>query len=129
MWGCLAKVLVPDLKRIKIGPKTVDCIFIGYAQNSTAYRFCVYESHIPEIHKNSIIKSRNASFFEHVFPYKTREDASSSKRAIETPGEEEDDDDEEPMEVEPRRSKRARVEKSYGSDFITFMLESEPRSY
>ena len=37
MWGCLAKVVVPTPKKVKIGPKTVDCIFIGYAQNSSAY--------------------------------------------------------------------------------------------
>ena len=39
VWGCLAKVQVPKPKRVKIGPKTVDCIFIGYARNSSAYRF------------------------------------------------------------------------------------------
>ena len=41
MWGCLAKVAVPTPKKVKIGPKTVDCIFIGYAHNSSAYRFLV----------------------------------------------------------------------------------------
>ena len=39
VWGCLAKVDVPTLKKMKIGPKTVDCIFICYAHNSNAYRF------------------------------------------------------------------------------------------
>ncbi|KAL4011256.1 hypothetical protein IC575_028308 [Cucumis melo] len=37
VWGCLAKVAVPKSKVVKIGPKTVDCIFIGYASNSCAY--------------------------------------------------------------------------------------------
>ncbi|KAL6331736.1 hypothetical protein AAG906_016732 [Vitis piasezkii] len=46
MWGCLAKVAVPPPKKVKIGPKTIDCIFIGYAHNSNAYRFLVYESNI-----------------------------------------------------------------------------------
>ena len=53
MWGCLAKVAVPLPKKVKIGPKTVDCIFIGYAQNSSAHRFLVYKSDIPDIHKNT----------------------------------------------------------------------------
>ena len=66
--GCLAKVVVPTPKKVKIGPKTVDCIFIGYAQNSSAYRFLVYKSEIPDIHMNTIMESRNASFFEHIFP-------------------------------------------------------------
>ena len=30
-WGCLAKVNIPIPKKRKLGPKTVDCIFIGYA--------------------------------------------------------------------------------------------------
>ncbi|GJU04613.1 retrotransposon protein, putative, ty1-copia subclass [Tanacetum coccineum] len=38
VWGCLAKVAVPTPKAQKIGPKSVDCIFIGYAKKSTAYR-------------------------------------------------------------------------------------------
>ena len=28
VWGCLAKVEVPKPKKVKIGPKTVDCVFI-----------------------------------------------------------------------------------------------------
>ncbi|GJY98268.1 calcineurin B-like protein 4 [Tanacetum coccineum] len=32
-------------------------------------------------------------------------------------------------EVEPRRSKRARIEKSFRPDFVSFMVENEPISY
>ncbi|KAL0312905.1 UNVERIFIED_CONTAM: Retrovirus-related Pol polyprotein from transposon TNT 1-94 [Sesamum radiatum] len=42
VWGCLAKVAYPDFRKSNIGPKTFDCVFVGYAQNSTAYRICVY---------------------------------------------------------------------------------------
>ncbi|RVW26496.1 Retrovirus-related Pol polyprotein from transposon TNT 1-94 [Vitis vinifera] len=84
MWGCLAKVAVPPPKKVKIGPKTIDCIFIGYAHNSNAYQFLVYESNIPDIHKNTIMESRNASFFEDVFPCKSKEEPSSSKRMLES---------------------------------------------
>ena len=44
VWGCLAKVAVPPQKNVTIWPKTVDCIFIGYAHNSSAYRFMVHLS-------------------------------------------------------------------------------------
>ena len=74
MWGCLAKVAVLPPKKVKIGPKAIDCIFIGYPHNSNVYRFLVYESNIPDIHKNTIMESRNASFFEDVFPYKSKEE-------------------------------------------------------
>ena len=64
VWWCLVKVMVPIPKKIKIGPKTIDCIFIDYAINSSAYRFLVHKYDIPDIHVNTIIESRNASFFE-----------------------------------------------------------------
>ena len=71
VWGCLAKVAVPIPKKVKIGQKTVDCVFIGYANNSSAYRFLIHKSEIIDMHVNTIIESRNASFFENVFPYKS----------------------------------------------------------
>ena len=36
-WGCLAKVNIPIAKKRKLGPKTVDCIFLGYAFHSVGY--------------------------------------------------------------------------------------------
>jgi transposase InsO family protein len=30
-WGCLSKMSVPITKKRKLGPKTVDCIFLSYA--------------------------------------------------------------------------------------------------
>ena len=33
VWGCLAKVQVPIPKRVRIGPKKVDYVFIGYAKS------------------------------------------------------------------------------------------------
>src|SRR3954464_12252366 len=130
VWGCLAKVAVPIPKKVKIGPKKVDCIFIGYANNSNAYRFLVYDSSIPDIQKNTIMKSRNASFFENVFPCKSIKAASMSKRVHETIEENsQDQNSEEKIEVEPRRSKRARTENSFGPDFLTYMLDAEPQTF
>ena len=122
VWGCLAKVAVPLLKKVKIRSKNVDCIFISYAHNSTAYRFLVHESNIPDIHKNTIMESRNASFFKDVFPCKSKEEPSSSKRVLETIENGQDQDG----EVEPKRSKRVRTEKSFGPDFLTYVLEGKP---
>ena len=112
MRGCLARVVVPPPKKVKIGPKTIDCIFIGYACNSAAYRFHVHESNIPDIHKNTIMESRNASFFEDVFPCKSKEKPSSSKRVLETIHENSQDENTD-GEVEPRHSKRARTKKKH----------------
>ncbi|GJX63214.1 hypothetical protein Tco_0296114 [Tanacetum coccineum] len=38
-----------------------------YAKNSSAYRFITHESKNPDIQKNTVMESRNASFFEHIF--------------------------------------------------------------
>ncbi|KAK4391365.1 Retrovirus-related Pol polyprotein from transposon TNT 1-94 [Sesamum angolense] len=39
VWGYLAKVLVPEHKRKKLGPKTIDAVFLGYVETSYALRF------------------------------------------------------------------------------------------
>ncbi|KAD5507661.1 hypothetical protein E3N88_15364 [Mikania micrantha] len=128
VWGCLAKVVVPPPNVQRIGPKTVDCVFIGYVHRSSAYRFIVYDSKNPEINKNTIMESRNASFFEEMFPCLKKELPSSSKPVDEIVHNE-DQEQLEAEEVEPRRSKRQRIEKSFGPDFLTYMVEGEPQTY
>ncbi|KAA0042223.1 ty1-copia retrotransposon protein [Cucumis melo var. makuwa] len=92
VWGCLAKVPLPALKKTTVGPKTFDCIFIGYAQNSAAYSLS-NRMHDPEI-------------------------------VSETPVSETVDTPNLSCELEPRRSKRQRTEKSFGPDFLsTFIVE------
>ena len=73
-WGCLAKVMLPDPKKRKIGSKNFDCLFIGYVQHSAAYRFLVLKSDM--IEWDTIMETKNAKFFEDVFPLRSR--ASSS---------------------------------------------------
>ena len=119
---------VPPPIEVEIGPKTVDCIFLGYAHNSNSYRFMVHESNIPDIHKNTIMESRNASFFEYVIPCKFKEEPSSSKRKLDTINENIQDQNED-SEVEPKRSKREMIEKYFGPDFLTYRLEEEPQTY
>ncbi|KAL1214091.1 Retrovirus-related Pol polyprotein from transposon TNT 1-94 [Cardamine amara subsp. amara] len=137
VWGCLAKVAIPPPKKVTIGPKTVDCIFIGYAHNSSAYRFLVHKSDIPDIHVNTVMESRNVSFFENIFPckdkqrpkrtFEQRETSSSTNEASTSRTSTLEVED---VVDEPRRSKRARKEKSFGDDFMmVFLTENEPRTY
>ena len=101
-------MVVPPPTKVKIRLKTSDCIFIGYTHNSTAYRFLVHESNIPNIHKNMIIESRNASFF--AVPCKSKEKPNSSKQVLETIyGNSQDENND--SEVEPKCSKKVRIEK------------------
>ena len=70
VWGCLTKVLLPEPKRKKLGPKTLDCMFIGYAHHSASYRFRVTRSGNNVLKINTIVETKNAELFEHVISLK-----------------------------------------------------------
>ena len=72
MWECLAKVNIPINKKRKIGPKTVDCVFVGYSMHNTTYRFLVVNSEVSEISNDIIMESRNVTFFENIFTLKNK---------------------------------------------------------
>ncbi|GKC67186.1 zinc finger, CCHC-type containing protein, partial [Tanacetum coccineum] len=66
-WGeAMAIVRLPDPKRKTLGEKGIDCIFVGYAKHSKAYRFYVIEPN-ESVSINSIIESRDAIFDENHF--------------------------------------------------------------
>ncbi|GJY55146.1 zinc finger, CCHC-type containing protein [Tanacetum coccineum] len=64
--GCRAIVRLPDPKRKTLGEKVIDCIFVGYAEHSKAYRFYVIEPN-NFVFINSIIESRATIFDENRF--------------------------------------------------------------
>ena len=66
--GCLAKISVPITKKRNLGPKTVDCVFLGYAIHSVGYRFLIVKFRVPDMHVGTIMESRDATFFENIFP-------------------------------------------------------------
>ena len=67
VWGCLAKALYPKPKKRKLGLKTFDAMFIGYVENSAAYKFLVTKSENSLVDVNTIIETKNADFFENIF--------------------------------------------------------------
>ena len=124
---------VPLPKRQKLGPKTVDCIFIGHTNNSSAYRFFVHKSEIANIHVNIIHESAEVEFFEENFPYKDRSYV-LSKRVHDDSTRNDDENHTstsrvQSQDLEPRKSKRAKVAKDFGPDFLTFITEDEPQTY
>ena len=78
--GCLAMVQVPLPKRTKLGPNTIDYIYLGPTKNSVAYRFLVYKPQAKDVHINTIIEYAEAEFFETSFLIKTRRNLSLSHR-------------------------------------------------
>lgn len=81
IWGCLTKVLIPLLKKNKLGQKIVDCVFIGFASNNAACRFLVYKFKMHDIHVNIILESIDAEFRENIFSYKESQTSLSIKKA------------------------------------------------
>ncbi|GJY66167.1 zinc finger, CCHC-type containing protein [Tanacetum coccineum] len=120
-WGeAMAVVRLTDPKRKTLGEKGIDCIFVGYAEHSKAYRFYVIEPN-DSVSINSIIESRDAIFDENRFSSIPR-----PKDIIPNVQESQMDDhtDDVPNEIpEPRRGKRAKKAKSYGSDFQLYLVE------
>ncbi|KAL0412036.1 UNVERIFIED_CONTAM: Retrovirus-related Pol polyprotein from transposon TNT 1-94 [Sesamum latifolium] len=143
VWGCLAKVLVPEHKRKKLGPKTVDAVFLGYVETSYALRFLIIKSEILGIEVNTIVEFRDAVFIEDVFPMKTgipssvSLDDSLASTSIPEHVEKMPNVGVNPSSTsltheesnEPRRSKRARIVKDFGSDFVTYNIEDDPVTF
>jgi hypothetical protein len=135
-WGCLVEVNVPACKKRKLGQKTVDCVFLGYAHNSAAYRFLVIKSDFPDVHVNTVTESRDASFFEDIFPMKDRVAARSEASTSYTPeanpvslpptySEQHNWDN---NMVAPHRSKRQRTKKPFSDDFIVYLVDDTPKT-
>jgi hypothetical protein len=133
-WGCLAKVNLPITKKRKLGPKTVDCVFLGYAAHSIAYRFLVVKSGVDDMNVGTIFESRDATFFEDIFPMRDMHGMSSweSDPIHETPMESDEESDDESSDSDeddneaPTRSKRQRTAKSFGNDFIVYLVDDTP---
>ena len=60
--SCKDNVHIIEVNKNK--SKIVDYIFIGYVEHSNEYQVLVYESNNLKIHKNTIMKSKNALFFD-----------------------------------------------------------------
>ena len=132
VWGCLAFYRVPDPKRTKLGPRAMKSVFVGYAENSKAYRLLDLES-------NVIMESRDVQFLEN----KTRDDSTNESTSLSggvnetnipnrssSPLLVDNRNTEIKKQVEIRRSQRTRKEKILDPDFISsqaivFLVEGD----
>ena len=73
---------MPINKKRNLGPKTVDCVFLGYAIHSVGYRFLIINSRVIDMHVGIIIGSRYATFFESDFPMKNTPSTTSHEFII-----------------------------------------------
>nr|GEZ65552.1 zinc finger, CCHC-type [Tanacetum cinerariifolium] len=66
VWGCKAVVRLSDTKLKTLGKRGIECIFVGYAEHSKAFRFYFIEPN-DLVLINSIIESKDAIFDENRF--------------------------------------------------------------
>ena len=99
-------------------------MFIGYAHHSASYRFLVTRNDNNAMEVNTIVETKNAEFFEHVFPLKTLVNKSSHTSSSSHAKESDDNE-----EIKLRRSKRVRKETDFGKDFIIFLVGDDPLTY
>ena len=85
----------------------MDCVFIGYAYNNSAYEFFIHKLSIENIHYNTIIESKSTIFFEDVFSFEELQENYSLKRMIEANSNSHYQSKND--EVEPKRSKRTKA--------------------
>ncbi|KAJ9566098.1 hypothetical protein OSB04_002064 [Centaurea solstitialis] len=121
VWGCRAMVRLTDPKINNIDQRGIDCVFIGYPENSKCYRFYVIEPN-DYVSVHSVIESRDADFGNEdrftSLPKPADMIASSSNfgtsdQVTVSP----------PEPSERRRSVRARKTKSFGDDFQLYLVE------
>ena len=120
----------------KLGPKTVDGVFLGYVIHSVGYRFLIINSSVPEMAVDTIIESRDAIFFENEFPMKNTPSTTGHEFII--PHEHKNftpiEQIKEPYVQNPkeddtivtRKSKRQRTAKSFGDDYIVYLMDNTP---
>ena len=126
---------MPINKKRKLGPKTVD-IFLGYAHRSTANQFLVVKSDVPDVYVDTIMEFRDATFFENVFPMKDMHSTLKfSSKLIPEPVTPIESFKRPPVNIQEeddnavlRKSKRPRVEKFFGDDFIVYLVDDTPTS-
>ena len=119
VWGCLAYVRLADPKIPKLGVRARKCAFVGYALTSKAYRFYDIESNI-------IIESLDAIFHEDKFPFKLRNSGGEKEKIINETSSTLLKNFETNENL--RRSKRAKVEKDFGPDYLVYSVDGDPKT-
>jgi hypothetical protein len=85
------------------------------------------------------MESKDATFFENIFPMRQTSgslenvdvvipDFPHCEQVENIPLREDDEEEDNNLVITPRRSKRQRVEKSFGDDFIVYFVDDVPKT-
>ena len=115
VWDCLAYVRLTDSKIPKLDIRATTCAFLGYTINNIAYRFFDLENKV-------IFESRDAIFHEEKFPFKLKNSGGEKNILLQPSSSTSQLQNQENFEMEPRRSKKARVENDFSPNYYVLTL-------
>jgi hypothetical protein len=92
--------------------KSIECVFLGYASNIVAYIFLIIDSRVPELNVGAIMESRDAMHFIPEIP----------KLVIHADFETHVENLEEDTTIVTQKSKLQRTTKSFGDDYIIYLM-------
>ena len=111
--------MLNDHKIPKLCIRVTICDFIAYAINSAAYKFFDLENKI-------IFESSDVIFHEEKFHFKLKNSRGEENILSQPSFSASHLQNQENFEMEPRMSKRARVEKDFGPNYYVFNFEEKP---
>ncbi|GJZ37776.1 zinc finger, CCHC-type containing protein [Tanacetum coccineum] len=121
-----AVVRLPDPKLKTLGERGIECIFVGYAEHSKAFRFYVIEPN-DSVLINSIIESKDVIFDENRFSSVPRPSLRIPNGTEYIGGlvvpEEFTEEVVQQLEPELRKIKRNRTPKDFGPEFQLYLIE------
>nr|GEV07533.1 zinc finger, CCHC-type [Tanacetum cinerariifolium] len=123
--GCRAAIRLPDPKLKTLGERGVECIFVGYAEHSKAFRFYVIEPN-DSVAINSIIELRDAIFDEQRFSSVPKPSQRSLVKGTEDSGGSvvfKRVTNEIVQHSKLRKSNRHRTPKDFGPEFQLYLIE------
>ncbi|GJY12544.1 zinc finger, CCHC-type containing protein [Tanacetum coccineum] len=127
VWGCRAVVRLPDPKLKTLGERGIECIFVGYAEHSKAFRFYVIEPN-ESVLINSIIELSDVIFDENRLSLVPRPSLRIPNGTEDIGGSvilEEVTKEVMTQQPEPelRKSKRNRTTNDFGLEFHLYLIE------
>ncbi|GKA29249.1 zinc finger, CCHC-type containing protein [Tanacetum coccineum] len=123
LWGeTMAVVRLPDPKLKILGEIGIECIFVGYAEHSKAFRFYVIEPN-DLVSINSIIELKDAIFDENKFSSVPRPSLRILNVTEDIGGSMVPEEVVQQPEPELKKSKRNRTPKDFGPEFQLYLIE------
>nr|GEV41475.1 zinc finger, CCHC-type [Tanacetum cinerariifolium] len=120
--GCRAVVRLPGPKLKTLGERGIECIFVGYAKHSKAFRFFVIEPNESDA-INSIIELRDAIFNENRLSSVCRPSLMIPNGTEDNGGSVVTEEVVQQLEPELRKSKSHRTPKNIGPKFQLYLIE------